>query len=61
MPNKRKPPVVVLREAAKAWADGLSAPVVDSRDSTFAAIDRQLQRAAIAFARTVTSAANDRP
>jgi hypothetical protein len=40
-----------LREAAKAWVGGLHMPVRYSDDREFAALDRRLQRAAIAFAK----------
>lgn len=45
-------PVVVLRKAATAWAAGLTMPMVGSRDLAFAKLDRRLQRAAVAFARS---------
>ena len=41
---------VALRMAAAAWAAGLTAPVVDSSDSTFAKLDARLMRAAIRYA-----------
>jgi hypothetical protein len=40
---------VALRTAAKAWGDGLSAPVVGSHDLASLRLDRKLQRAAVAY------------